>query len=103
MKVGLSYSRCLLDIYNNVVPIEEVLVIIARTDFNPEREDHWQSIWKGYTKYNAWSNVEWEGYEEKEGEFKAITVSLYRSGRLHQPRQFGARVSRSSSIWLEVQ
>jgi hypothetical protein len=35
MKIGLSYSRCVKDIVDGVVDIADVLVIIARTDFDP--------------------------------------------------------------------
>ena len=35
MKIGLSYSRCVLDIVEERVDINDVLVIIARTKFDP--------------------------------------------------------------------
>ena len=38
MKIGLSYSRCVRDIVEGKVDIADVLVIIARTDFDP-RDD----------------------------------------------------------------
>ena len=33
MKIGLSYSRCILDIVEGRVDINDVLVVIARTNF----------------------------------------------------------------------
>ena len=35
MKIGLSYSRCVRDIVDGVVDIDDVLIIIARTNFDP--------------------------------------------------------------------
>lgn len=40
MKVGTSLSRCVRDIYEDVVDIDDVLVIVARTDFDPENDTH---------------------------------------------------------------
>ncbi len=34
MKIGLSYSRCVRDIVDGRVDIDDVLIIIARTDFD---------------------------------------------------------------------
>ena len=44
MKIGLSYSRCVRDIVDRVVDIADVLVIIARTDFDPHDDAQWSSI-----------------------------------------------------------
>ena len=41
MKIGLSYSRCVRDIVDGTVDIEDVLLIIARTDFDPHDDDQW--------------------------------------------------------------
>jgi hypothetical protein len=99
MKVGFSYSRCLLDIYNNTVPLEDVLVIIARTRFNPKDQSHWDSIWKAYTVPNDYSNREWLSYENKEKEFRELTLLINSQGKLHQPRLFGAGVYRENIVW----
>ena len=48
MKIGLSYSRCVRDIVDGVVNINDVLVVIARTDFDPHNDDQWRGIWIGY-------------------------------------------------------
>lgn len=48
MKIGLSYSRCVRDIVDGVVNIDDVLVVIARTDFDPHNDEEWSSIWSGY-------------------------------------------------------
>jgi len=45
MKIGLSYSRCILDIVEGRVDIEDVLVLITRTDFDPRDDVQWTGIW----------------------------------------------------------
>jgi hypothetical protein len=107
MKIGLSYSRCVRDIVDGVVDINDVLVIIARTDFDPRNDDQWSSIWEGYgggqTFGSLWSNPEWANYPaEDEAKFREISIELLESGKLHQPRQFGAHAKRRPEIWLEA-
>ena len=62
MKIGLSYSRCVLDIVEGRVDINDVLVVIARTDFDPTIDDQWSGIWEGYC-YGGLSNPEWGAYD----------------------------------------
>jgi hypothetical protein len=102
MKVGFSYSRCMVDIIEGRVKEDEILVIISRTDFNPHNANQWNSIWRGYTNVNSWSNDEWRDYRDREQEFKELTIRLYDEGKLHQPRQFGAWPQRVYDIWAEV-
>jgi hypothetical protein len=108
MKIGLSYSRCVRDIVDGVVDIEDVLVIIARTDFDPRDDDQWSSIWTGYGGGNGgsgsiWSRPEWGAYSpEDEVKFRDVSTALYQQGKLHQPRQFGAHPRRLPYYWLET-
>ena len=108
MKIGLSYSRCVRDIVEGVVDIEEVLVIITRTDFNPNIDEEWSGIWSGYGGGNGgagsiWSRPEWGMYgAEDEQKFRDVSIELYESGKMHQPRQFGAHPRRMPYIWLEA-
>jgi hypothetical protein len=44
MKVGLSYSRCISDIIDGKVAMQDVLVIVARTGFDPTNDEQWCSI-----------------------------------------------------------
>lgn len=105
MKIGLSYSRCIRDIVDGEVNINDVLVLITRTDFNPNDDQQWASIWQGYSggqnMGSIWSAPEWAGYDD-EDKFRTITKELYSSGRMHQPRQFGAHPRRRPEIWLEA-
>ena len=110
MKIGLSYSRCVRDIVDGVVDIADVLVIITRTNFDPRNDEQWQGIWQGYAggsdaavmrRFFGGSNPEWAGYDD-EDLFRSVSIELWESGKLHQPRQFGAHPSRRPEIWLEA-
>ena len=105
MKIGLSYSRCVRDIVDGEVNINDVLVLITRTDFDPRDDEQWASIWAGYGggqhRGSIWSNPEWAGYTD-EAKFRSTTIELYNTGRMHQPRQFGAHPQRRPEIWLEA-
>jgi len=100
MKIGLSLSRCMRDILEKKVDIDDVLVIVARTDVDPNNDDHWKQIWDGYL-YGGFSNAEWAGLEDHEQEMREILIDLYDYGKLHQPRQFGAHPRRLPYYWLE--
>jgi len=103
MKIGLSYSRCVKDIVDGIVDIDDVLIIIARTDFDPRIDEQWQSIWDGYREPYGLSNPEWRNYPpEDEDRFRSVSIELLETGKLHQPRQFGAHPSRRPEIWLEA-
>jgi hypothetical protein len=103
MKIGLSYSRCVRDIVDGVVDIDDVLIIISRTDFDPNDNEQWQGIWQGYHQRGGWSNPEWGHYaEEDEDRFRSVSIELWETGKLHQPRKFGAHPSRRPEYWLET-
>jgi hypothetical protein len=103
MKIGLSYSRCVRDIVDGVVDINDVLVLITRTDFDPHNDEQWQEIWQGYHQRNGWSNPEWSRYtDEDQDRFRNISIELYDTGKIHQPRKFGAHPARRPEIWLEA-
>ena len=110
MKIGLSYSRCVRDIVDGAVDINDVLVLITRTDFDPHNDEQWASIWEGYGGGNdnsysrgffSQSNPEWAGYDN-EDLFRSISLELWETGKLHQPRKFGAHPQRRPEIWLEA-
>jgi hypothetical protein len=110
MKIGLSYSRCVRDIVDGTVDINDVLVIIARTDFDPHDDEQWQGIWQGYAGgsdsnlmrgFFGGSNPEWAGYDD-EDLFRSVSIELMETGKLHQPRKFGAHPKRRPEIWLET-
>ena len=100
MKIGLSLSRCVRDILEKKVDMDDVLVVIARTDIDPHNDNHWKQIWEGYL-YGGLSHPEWAGLEDRQKEMHDILVELYDSGKLHQPRQFKAHPQRMPYYWLE--
>ena len=104
MKIGLSYSRCVRDIVEGTVDIRDVLVIVARTDFDPHDDKQWQGIWLGYHGSGlGLSNPEWSRYSaEDEVKFRDISKELWDMGKLHQPRKFGAHPHRLPYYWLET-
>jgi hypothetical protein len=107
MKIGLSYSRCVRDIVDGKVNIDDVLVLITRTDFDPRDDEEWTGIWKGYgggqTFGSPFSNPEWMNYPaEDEHKFRSVSIELWESGKLHQPRKFGAYPTRRLEFWLET-
>jgi hypothetical protein len=105
MKIGLSYSRCILDIVEGRVDIGDVLVVISRTDFDPTIDDQWSGIWEGYC-YGGLSNPEWSNYDfnspEDQAKFRDVSITLWGQGKLHQPRKFGAHPRRLPYYWLEA-
>ena len=105
MKIGLSYSRCVRDIVDGVVDIDDVLIIIARTNFDPHDDEQWSDIWAGYGggthPGSIWSSPEWSGYDD-EDQFRSVSIELWEQGKFHQPRKFGAHPARRPEIWLEA-
>ena len=103
MKIGLSYSRCVRDIVDGTVDIDDVLLVIARTDFDPHDDEQWSDIWAGYHDPMGLSNPEWADYsEEDEDQFRSVSIELWEAGKLHQPRKFGAHPRRMPYYWLET-
>jgi len=105
MKIGTSLSRCVRDIFDGKIGIEDILVVISRTDFDPENDSQWTGIWRGYAgdgSGSVWSYPEWFGYKENENEFRQICINLKKTGRLHQPRQYGAFPRRMEKYWYDV-
>jgi hypothetical protein len=105
MKIGLSYSRCVRDIVEGRVQINDVLVLITRTDFDPRDDEQWAGIWDGYC-FGGGSRPEWSDYDfnskEDENKFRSVSIELWEDGKLHQPRKFGAHPSRRQEYWLET-
>ena len=99
MKVGLSLSRCVRDIYLGRVDMADILVVISRTDFDPDLDSHWSSIWRGYTAPNReWAEIP----AEHEEQIRDICCNLKNTGLLHQPRQHGGYPSRLPYHWMEA-
>jgi hypothetical protein len=94
------------DIAETRVLYEDILCIIARTDFDPHNDNHWSQIWEGY-RYGGLSEAEWADVEPNLSEeeasevYRNIAIRLYDGGKLHQPRQFGTHPARMPYYWLD--
>lgn len=103
MLVGLSFSRCVKEIVDGKVDINKVLVIIARTNFDPLKDEDWATVWSGYKHGGSMIRKDWSDYtDQDEQRVRAVTIQLLNEGKLHQPRQFGAYPVRRNEIWLET-
>jgi hypothetical protein len=103
MKIGFSYSRCVRDIVDGTVSMDDVLVIISRTDFDPTDDDQWAAIWQGYRTRSGFSNPEWMHAEDGDQQrYRDISIQLWEEGKFHQPRKFGAHPRRTTHIWVDT-
>ena len=96
MKIGLSLSRCVRDIVEGRVDLNDILVIVTRTDFDPTVQEQWDAIWHGYQHLNP----EWYGLDH-DATFEVVKA-LWNRGLIHQPRKFGAHPGRLPHYWLEA-
>ena len=109
MKIGFSYSRCVRDLVDGHVSIDDILVIVSRTNFDPHNDDQWQQIWQGYGGGNGGtgsilSRPEWASYPaEAESKFRDISIQLWNQGKLHQPRQFGPNTHSVGQTWVDTE
>lgn len=102
MKVGFSLSRCIRDIYEGKVDLNDVIVIVARTNCD-DTDESWDELWQGYRQRSGWSNPEWEDIpEEDEGKVREIYSDLFRYAKIHQPRKHGVHPERMRYYWLET-
>jgi hypothetical protein len=89
------------------VDIDDVLIIIARTDFDPNDDTQWSGIWDDYGGGQRLGGIfgghEWMDYSaEDEHKFRQVTIDLWKQGKFHQPRKFGAYPARRPEFWLEA-
>ena len=98
MKVGFSLGRCVKDIHSGKVNYNDVLVIISNTSFDPNKQDHWNGLWSGYSTISTY----WAEFSDQETEIKKLCLRLFNEGKLHQPRKFGNPPHRNYPTWLNV-
>lgn len=98
MKIGLSFSQCILDIDEGRVEIDDILIIIARTCFDMNDSSHWTTLWNGY-RHSVWAGFK----ESDEDRIRRLVEQLWDRGLIHQPRTFGAMVHpKFDNVWLET-
>lgn len=83
MKLGLSYSYCLADIYEQRVSYDDVYMIISSTHFDPYEDQQFDNIWAGYTARGRIWDIYGETYKQQ---FRDLTILLHEDGKLYQPR-----------------
>jgi hypothetical protein len=102
MKVGLSFSRCLRDLFEGTVEFDDVLVIVSRTDMDPHNDNHWNAMWEGYTR-GGLSHPEWADHKDNNDDFRKLAIRLYDNGKMHQPRQYKlGNPVRLPYYWLDL-
>tara|TARA_R110000782_G_scaffold82882_4_gene162821 strand:+ start:2835 stop:3230 length:396 start_codon:yes stop_codon:yes gene_type:complete len=96
-----------LDIVEGRVDINNVLVVVSRTDIDPLIDDEWDNVWAGYVNRSIWSATsEWGNYDvdnvEHKQKFRTVAIDLVARGKLHQPRKFGVMPVQIDKHWLET-
>lgn len=99
MKIGFSFGRCIRDIVNGDVDINDVLVIIARTRM--ENLAVVMSVIDDYMSRPGYL----VGLDEQR--CREVGTELFQSGRVHQPRTeadsyFGWHKVAENAIWADV-
>jgi hypothetical protein len=96
MKIGFSLGRCVRDIVNGLVKVEDVAWIIASTLI--ESEEQLRNVILQYTYEPTYLS----GLDEDRCQRVALT--LYDSGRILQPRMQGVRRTKvpEDSIWADL-
>tara|TARA_R110000868_G_scaffold159424_2_gene388214 strand:- start:7 stop:405 length:399 start_codon:yes stop_codon:yes gene_type:complete len=83
MKIGFSFGRCVGSIVRGEVKIEEVVCIVARTRM--ATEDQLRGVIREYCTYGNLVGLDVQTCMD-------VGLTLYTSGKLHQPRMFDAIV-----------
>lgn len=96
MKVGFSLGRCIRDIVNDVVDIEDVVVIVAGTRF--ETQEQLTNIVNEYMYRDTYL------YGLDESACQGVASVLFREGKIHQPRNFGIYRSMmpEDCVWADL-
>ena len=97
MKIGFSFGRCLGSIVRGEVALEDVMVIIART--NMPQEEHVRGVVAEYMNRRGYL----QGLDQTECE--RVGLELFNSGRILEPRanNIGAGTSVPRDyIWMDL-
>lgn len=96
MKVGFSLGRCIRDIVNDVVDINDVVVIVAGTRFETQEQ-----LTKIVNEYMYRDTYLW-GLDETA--CQGVASVLYREGKIHQPRNFGVyrNMMPEDAVWADL-
>ena len=95
MKIGLSFGRCIRDIVNGDVKLDDIVVIVAKTRMTRDDLDQvvGQYMWRA--DYLA-------GLDQ--AKCLEVAYELWDRGLLHQPRTFGCKgyMTPEQFVWLDL-
>lgn len=96
MKVGFSLGRCIRDIVNESVDIDDVIVIVSGTHFTTQEQ-----LTRIVSEY-MWRPGYLDGLDESE--CQGVASVLFREGKIHQPRNFGTYRSMmpENAVWADL-
>lgn len=96
MKVGFSLGRCIRDIVNDVIDINDVVVIVSGTRFTTQEQ--LTNIVNEYMYRDTYL------YGLDEAACQGVASVLFREGKIHQPRNFGAyrTMMPEDAVWADL-
>jgi len=109
MYIGTSLGRCLRSLLMDEVSEDDVLLLITRTQ--TKDYESFLTIVKQYYEEGNWSSHRPEEYDlavKPWNEVEELASRLYKSGKIHQPRNFALLGSQfihpdlSDDVWVEV-
>jgi len=109
MYIGTSLGRCLRSLLMDEVSEDDVLLLITRAQ--TKDYEAFLTIVKQYYEDGNWSSHRPEDYDlavKPWNEVEALASRLYKSGKIHQPRNFALLGSQfihpdlSDDVWVEV-
>ena len=96
MKIGFSFGRGIRDIVNGEISINDVLVIVTRTHI--EAPEKLEGVVRAYMhRPDYLMGLDADRCLE-------VALELWESGKLHQPRAYGATTTHISEgyVWMDV-
>lgn len=96
MKIGFSFGRCIRDIVNGDVELEDVAFIIAATSMNDE--EHVKNVIRSYLTEPSYLL----GYNEQD--CMEVGVALWNQNKVLQPRKQGMHrhMQPENAIWVDI-
>lgn len=96
MKIGFSFGRCIRDIVNGDVELEDVAFIIAATSMNDE--EHVKNVIRNYLCEPSYLL----GYNEKD--CIEVGLALWNQNKVLQPRKQGLprHAQPENAIWVDI-
>lgn len=96
MKIGFSFGKCVRDIVNGVVDIDDVVVIVARTMVDEEHLDAMIEAYGSRRDYLLGLDIQ---------SCKDVANALWKQGKIHQPRSLGLYAgwpAPEGYVWMDL-